>query len=64
MQCFVCGEEMKPFLEKNFAMDYLDKCEYVRCENCGIVVSQTLYEMPHDKWSALNVEFHNKFLKG
>ena len=64
MKCFVCGNEMKPFLEKNFAMDYLDKCEYVRCEHCGIVVSKTLYEMPHDKWIALNVEFHNKFLKG
>lgn len=64
MKCFVCGEEMKPFFEKNFGMENLDKCEYVRCENCGMVVAKTLYEMSEDEWSALNYECHSKLFAG
>lgn len=64
MKCFVCGGEMKPFLEKNFEMENLGKCEYVRCEHCGMVVAKTLYEMPHDTWSALNYECHTKLFHG
>ena len=55
---------MKFFLEKNFGMNNLDKCEYVRCEDCGMVVSKTLYEMPHEKWVALNHECHDKTFHG
>ena len=64
MNCFVCGAEMKHFLEKNFGMNHLGKCEYVRCENCGMVVAKTLYEIPHDEWSALNYECHSKLFGG
>ncbi len=64
MNCFVCGGEMHPFFEKNFSMAKLQKCEYVRCENCGLVVAKTLYEMPHDNWIMLNYECHDKFFKG
>lgn len=58
MNCFVCGGEMRPFMEKNFGMKYLDTCEYVRCEECGLVVAKTLYDMPRDNWEALNRECH------
>ena len=64
MKCFVCGEEMKFFLEKDFGMENLGKCEYVRCENCGIVVAKTVYEMSHEDWSKLNSECHNKLFHG
>lgn len=64
MKCFVCGEEMQPFMEKNFGMENLDKCEYVRCENCGLVVAKTIYEMTHDQWSKLNFECHDKLFHG
>lgn len=58
MTCFVCGGEMRPFMEKSFGMKNLDACEYVRCENCGLVVAKTLYEMPHEQWENLNRECH------
>ena len=58
MNCFVCGGEMSPFMKKIFGMKHLDSCEYVRCEECGLVVAETLYDMPHENWSALNRECH------
>jgi len=64
MKCFVCGGEMKFFLEKDFGMENLDKCEYVRCEDCGLVVAKTTYEMSHEQWSKLNFECHDKYFHG
>lgn len=58
MNCFVCGGEMRPFMEKSFGLENLDVCEYVRCEDCGLVVAKTLYEMPQKNWEALNRECH------
>ncbi len=58
MNCFVCGGEMRPFMKKFFGMKNLDACEYVRCENCGLVVAKTIYEMPHGDWENLNRECH------
>lgn len=49
---------MKPFLQKNFGLENLSACEYVRCENCGLVVAKTLYEMPSTQWQKLNHECH------
>ena len=57
-RCFVCGGEMRPFMEKSFGMKNLDVCEYVRCENCGLVIAKTIYEMPRENWEALNRECH------
>jgi len=72
MRCFVCSGEMHLFLEKNFAVeDYggvkfknIGKCEYVRCENCGLVIAKTIYEMPHEQWVKLNAECHNAIFEG
>ena len=58
MNCFVCDSKMTPFMEKNFGMKNLDACEYFRCENCGLVVAKTLYDMPRENWEALNRECH------
>ena len=64
MNCFVCDGKMTPFIEKDFEMENLGKCEYVRCEDCGMTVSKTLYEMSHEKWVALNNECHEKLFHG
>ena len=61
MKCFVCGGQMSPFMKKFFGMKYLDACEYVRCEDCGLVVAKTLYDMPHDQWTNLNRECHSAY---
>lgn len=58
MNCFVCGGTMSPFMTKNFDMKHLDACDYVRCENCGLVIAETLYDMPHEQWELLNHECH------
>lgn len=58
MKCFVCGGEMRPFMKKSFDMKNLDACEYVRCDDCGLVVAETLYNMPRQNWEALNHECH------
>lgn len=58
MNCFVCGAKMSPFMSKNFGMRHLDACEYIFCENCGLVVAKTLYDMPHERWELLNRECH------
>ena len=55
---------MTPYFEKNFNMHHIDKCEYVCCENCGLVVSKTIYEMPRKQWEALNYECHSALFKG
>lgn len=59
MKCFVCGAEMEPFLEKDFHMETLGTCEYVRCVDCGLVVSRTHYEMDTEAWQKLNYECHS-----
>ena len=72
MKCFVCGEEMTPYFEKklsdkeNFAeyLGKLDNFEYVRCENCGLVVSKTLYEMPREEWSKFSYNAHKALFDG
>lgn len=58
MKCFVCGEEMSPFMEKFFGLKHLDACRYVRCSGCGLVVAETLYDMPREDWELLNRECH------
>lgn len=58
MKCFVCGGDMRQFMEKSFGMKNLDACRYVRCEGCGLVVAETLYDMPRENWEALNRECH------
>lgn len=52
---------MRPFLEKDFRLANLGRCEYERCENCGLVVSRTLYEMSSEDWRALNLECHESY---
>ena len=59
MKCFICGEEMQPCFEKNFGLKNLDKCEYVRCPNCKLIIAKTIYELPEKQWEAINYEVHN-----
>ena len=65
MKCFVCGAEMTPYFKTTPEINYLESVnsfEYVRCENCGLVVSKTIYEMSHEDWEKINdVTFKNYF---
>lgn len=67
MKCFVCGGEMKPYFVKKIGVKYLrdiDTFEYERCENCGLTVSKTLYEMSHDDWKEFNHNAHKDYFNG
>ena len=48
-------------MEKSFGLKFLDACQYVRCEDCGLVVAKTLYEMPRENWELLNHECHGAY---
>ncbi len=44
MKCFMCCSDMKKYFDKNIAWGGVSNHEYVRCENCGMVVDKTAYE--------------------
>jgi len=59
MNCFVCGSEMKDYFKKTMIPGTPD-WNYVRCEKCGLVLCQTLYEMTSKEWQTVN-EKHKSY---
>lgn len=60
MTCLVCHAETEPFLEKDFLGHCgLEKCQYVQCIQCGLVMSKTHYEMTEQEWEQVNAAFHS-----
>lgn len=60
MKCFVCGSEMKGYFRKKMLPE-MPEWEYVRCENCGLVLCQTVYEMSDSEWKQINDGCGEKF---
>ncbi len=60
MKCFVCGSEMKGYFRKKMLPE-MPEWEYVRCENCGLVLCQTVYEMSDREWKQINDGCGEKF---
>lgn len=52
---------MNPYFHKHFELENLSDCEYVRCENCGLVVAKTIYDLDADSWRKLNCKFHGNY---
>lgn len=63
MNCFVCGSEMGDYLKKTIKPETFER-NYVRCESCGLVLCQTVYEMASDEWQALNSTAHRYLRDG
>ena len=62
MECFVCNHEMTPYFQKRFTeYEVLSNCEYIRCENCGMVIAKTIYELDADSWQRLNQSHHSSY---
>ena len=59
MRCFVCGSEMRDYLRKTIRPEHFER-NYVRCEHCGLVLCQTLYEMSDSEWQKMN-EGHKEY---
>lgn len=53
MRCFVCGFEMRDYFKKKMLPE-MPEWNYVRCESCGLVLCQTVYEMTKDEWKIVN----------
>jgi hypothetical protein len=56
--CFVCGGAMLPYFRKRFDRMGLKDVDYVRCVECGTVLSHTHLAMPDNTWAQLNTTFH------
>lgn len=59
MKCFVCGSQMRNYLRKTIEPEPFER-NYVRCEKCGLVLCQTLYEMSGSEWEKMN-EGHREY---
>lgn len=59
--CFICNNElMLPYFTKDFlGQQGLGTVEYLRCSNCGMVVSKTHLEMSIDEYEELNLRYHS-----
>lgn len=62
--CLMCSNElMTPYFSKDFlGQQGLGIVEYVRCRNCGMVVSKTHREMSIEEYEDLNWRYHASFL--
>ncbi len=60
MDCFICGSKMADYLEKKMRPE-LPAWNYVRCERCGLVLCQTVYEMSDGEWKRINDGCREKF---
>jgi len=59
MNCWICDGAMSPCFTKDFQGEWgLGEAVYVKCEFCGLVVSETLYDMPDPVWAELNRSLH------
>lgn len=55
--CFVCGSKMNDYFVKHEYYPAFGKNidrKFVRCENCGLVIDQTSYEMSPEERSLIN----------
>ena len=60
MECFMCQKrEMRPYFKKRIGGGSHDISVYVRCEECGLVVNQTVYEMTKEEWRKVNDRHKN-----
>lgn len=59
-KCIICNSDCNPFLKKEFNIPHLSSAEYWCCKHCGFVFSKTHYEMPQQKWTLLNEEYHSR----
>ena len=65
MKCLICNRDMSYYFTKDFTsynLKELQNCVYYICENCGMVVSKTHFDMSDTEWENLNFNYHSSFL--
>lgn len=59
MKCFICYNNMNNYFQKTMVMNHHSiNCQYVKCNNCGLVINKTYYEMGDEERSIINSECH------
>jgi len=61
MKCMICNNQMSPYFTKQFNFAKLGTVEYVKCVNCGFVLSKTHYELSDEDWQTVNKEYHSSY---
>lgn len=59
-KCIICNKETVDFFEKDFKDEFLGKCNFKICKNCGFVFNDTMYNMPDEKWIEINNHYHQQ----
>ena len=59
MNCLVCESSTSEYFSKRFDLPDLEVANYVRCGNCGLVISISHLEMSSSQWTNLNVAWHD-----
>lgn len=62
MKCFVCEGDMSSYMTKKYPYTGLiDEAVFLKCENCGMVINETMYELSPEKWKELNLKLHKQY---
>ena len=62
MSCFVCKGPLSFYFVKDFSGECdLNEVEYWRCQDCGMAISKTHFEMSEQDWQKLNTRYHLQY---
>ncbi|MDA3898564.1 MAG: class I SAM-dependent methyltransferase [Desulfobacteraceae bacterium] len=61
MRCMICRNPMEFYFSKRFDFIHLTNVDYVKCVNCGFVLSKTHYELSDESWGAVNKKYHQSY---
>jgi hypothetical protein len=62
LKCIICERPMDFFLTKKFNEYGLGDVDYLKCPQCGFVVSETHAALSGPEWEKLNADYHAQFL--
>lgn len=56
--CQICKGNFRYYFTKTFESEILNEVEYLKCDYCGFVRADTIYNLKEAEWNKLNYEFH------
>jgi hypothetical protein len=65
--CIICGQKTSYYFSKTYptysGSPFKDdlKVDYVKCDDCGFVLSKTHAQMSENEWTQLNTSWHHHF---
>ena len=59
IQCIICGSDTEDFMKKIYSSGTLGTLNFKRCTKCGLVFSDTMYQMSDEEWQKHNKFYHS-----